>query len=78
MAFYSLLSIAPLLIFVTGVVTVVMSQQAAQAYLVHEANQVMGTRGADIVRGLLKNVHQQSSGFFATSCFWPRKAVATR
>jgi membrane protein len=66
-AFYSLLSIAPLLIFVTALVTVVVSKQAAQTYLIHEANQLMGSRGGDFVRGLLKNVHQQSSGSFATT-----------
>lgn len=66
-AFYSLLSIAPLLIFVTALVTVVVSKQAAQATLIHEAYQVMGNRGAEVVRGLLKNVHQQSSGSFPTA-----------
>lgn len=66
-AFYSLLSIAPLLIFVTALVAVVVSKQAAQATLIHEAYQVMGSRGAEVVRGLLKNVHQHSSGSFATA-----------
>jgi membrane protein len=66
-AFYSLLSIAPLLIFVTALITVVVSKQAAQTYLIHEANQLMGSRGGEVVRGLLKNVHQQSSGSFATT-----------
>ncbi|HSU29979.1 MAG TPA: YihY/virulence factor BrkB family protein [Bryobacteraceae bacterium] len=66
-AFYSLLSIAPLLIFVTALVTVVVSKQAAQTNLIHEANQLMGSRGGDFVRGLLKNVHKQSSGGFATT-----------
>lgn len=65
-AFYSLLSIAPLLVFVTGLVTVVVSKQAAQTTLIREADQVMGSRGAEVVRGLLKNAHQQASGSFPT------------
>ena len=66
-AFYTLLSIAPLLIFITAVVAVVVSKDAAQGYLIREANEIVGGRGAELVRNLLKNVHHQSSGFFATT-----------
>lgn len=65
-AFYTLFSIAPLLIFLTAVVALVFSQEAAQNGLIREANELVGKQGADLARGLLKNSHRQSSGIVAT------------
>lgn len=62
-AFYTLLSIAPLLIFVTALVAVFLSRDAAQASLIREANQLLGARGGELVKGLLVNVQRHSSGF---------------
>lgn len=63
-AFYTLLSIAPLLIFATAVVALFLNQEAAQASLISEANALLGFRGGELVRNLLLNVHQKSSGVF--------------
>jgi len=63
-AFYTLLSIAPLLIFATAVVALFLNQETAQASLISEANALLGFHGAEVVRSLLLNVHQKSSGLF--------------
>lgn len=65
-AFYSLLSIAPLLIFVTALVALFLSKQTAQASLVAEANHLLGARGGELVKGMIVNAGHSSSGVFAS------------
>ena len=66
MAFYSLLSIAPLLLLETAVIALVFDQNKAQGALVDEARQLIGDRGAETVQSLLKNAQKPSSGIFAS------------
>jgi len=54
-AFYTLLSFAPLLVLTAAVTALVFTQQQAQRGLVEEARQIIGDRGADTVRSLLIN-----------------------
>lgn len=54
-AFYSLLSFAPLLVLVTAVIALAFGQQSAQGLLTNDARQLIGDRGADTVESLLKN-----------------------
>src|SRR5947209_839088 len=65
-AFYSVLSFAPLLVLITAVIAIVFGQQSAQSELVHVARQWMGDKGAETVASLLKNAQKPSSGIFAT------------
>lgn len=65
-AFYALLSIAPLLIFITALVAVFLNKQAAQASLIAEANHLLGARGGELVKGLIVNASHTSSGIFAS------------
>jgi membrane protein len=65
-AFYTLLSLAPLLILTAAVIALVFSKETAHQDLVAQARQMMGTRGADIVNSLLANAQQPSSGIFAS------------
>ncbi len=65
-AFYSVLSFAPLLVLITAVIAIVFGQQSAQNELVHVARQWMGEKGAETVASLLKNAQKPSSGIFAT------------
>jgi len=65
-AFYSVLSFAPLLILLTAVIALVFGQQSAQGALVSEARQLIGDRGAETVQSLLKNAQKPSSGIFAS------------
>ncbi len=65
-AFYSILSFAPLLVLLTAVIALVFGHESAQGALVNEARQVIGPRGADTVQTLLKNAQKPASGLFAS------------
>ncbi|HTF66062.1 MAG TPA: YihY/virulence factor BrkB family protein [Edaphobacter sp.] len=65
-AFYSILSFAPLLVLITALIALVFGHENAQASLINEAKQWIGDRGAETVQTLLRNAQQPSSGIFAT------------
>ncbi len=65
-AFYSILSFAPLLVLLTGVIALVFGHESAQGALVNEARQVIGSKGADAVQAMLKSAQKPASGLFAS------------
>lgn len=65
-AFYSLLSFAPLLILITALIALVLGQESAQGALIGQARQMMGTHGADTVQNLLKNSQKPTAGIFSS------------
>jgi membrane protein len=65
-AFYTLLSFAPLLILTAAVIALVFSKETVHRDLVDQAHQMMGNRGADIVNALLSNAQKPSSGLLAS------------
>lgn len=65
-AFYSILSFAPLLVLITAVIALVFSRANAQDQLINQASQLMGDRGAETVRTLLSNAQKPASGVFAS------------
>jgi membrane protein len=65
-AFYTLLSFAPLLILIAAVVALVFTKEASHKDLVDQARQMIGTRGADTVNSLLANAQKPSSGILAS------------
>lgn len=65
-AFYTLLSFAPLLVLLAAVIALVVDQNSAQGALVDQARGMMGDRGADTVKGLLASAQKPSSGVLAT------------
>jgi membrane protein len=65
-AFYSILSFAPLLVLITAVIAIVFGHEAAQVALVNEPRQLIGDRGAETVDSLLKNAQKPASGIFAS------------
>jgi membrane protein len=66
LAFYTLLSLAPLLILTAAVIALVFSKETVHRELVDQARQMMGARGADIVNSLLANAQRPSSGILAS------------
>ncbi len=66
MAFYTLLSFAPLLMLATAVVSLVFGHEQAQNGIVDQARQMIGSRGADTVKLLLANAQKPSSGILAS------------
>lgn len=65
-AFYSILSFAPLLVLITAIIGLVFGHEGAHGALVGEARQVMGNHGAETVDSLLKNAQKPASGTFAS------------
>jgi len=65
-AFYTLLSFAPLLVLIVAVIALVFDQQRAQNGLIDQARQMIGDRGADTVKALLMNAQKHSSGVIAS------------
>jgi membrane protein len=65
-AFYSILSFAPLLVLITAVIAFVFGHESAQGALINEARELIGERGADTVQTLLKNAQKPASGVFAS------------
>lgn len=65
-AFYTLLSFAPLLILTIAVIALVFDRHSAQAGLIDQARQMIGDRGADTVKSLLQNAQKPSSGVLAS------------
>jgi membrane protein len=66
-AFYSILSFAPLLVLMTAIVGLVFGHESAHGALVGEARQVIGNHGADTVHSLLTNAQKPASGIFAST-----------
>jgi membrane protein len=65
-AFYSLLSFAPLLILITAMIALAFGEQSAQSTLIDDAKQLIGDRGAETVQSLLNNAQRPASGTFAS------------
>jgi len=65
-AFYSILSFAPLLVLVTAIIGFAFGHASAHGALVSEARQLIGDRGAETTEALLKSADKPASGAFAS------------
>jgi membrane protein len=66
LSYYTLFSLAPLLIIVIAVAGMVFGQEAAQGEIVAQLRGIMGNDGAVAVEGLLKAARQPAQGAIAT------------
>jgi membrane protein len=66
-AFYTLLSLAPLLVVVIAMAGFAFGREAATGQLVWQIQEVVGEEGAQFVRAMLTNAHQPASGSIATA-----------
>jgi membrane protein len=66
LAFYTLLSLTPLLLVVVAIGGLVFGQRAAQAQIVTQIGNLVGTEGADLIQGLLEGSHNTTHGLLAT------------
>lgn len=65
-AYYTIFSIAPLLIICIAIAGLVFGQQAAQGAIVGELQDLMGKQGAEVVQTMLASAGNKSSGILAT------------
>lgn len=66
LAFYTVFSLAPLLIIVIAVAGLVFGQEAAQGQLVGQLQSLVGKDGAEIIQQLVANASHRQSGIIAT------------
>jgi membrane protein len=66
LAYYTLFSIAPLLLIVISIAGLVFGRDAARGQIFAELNGLMGPQGASAVQALLQNVGRPSDGILGT------------
>ena len=66
LAFYSILSLAPLVILVIAVAAIVFGQSNAQTHLLREVEGMIGRQGAESVKMMIEQAQKPASGAFAS------------
>jgi membrane protein len=66
LAYYTLFSLAPLLIIAIAVAGLVFGQEAARGEIIAQIQNLIGREGAIAVQGLLKSVNEPAKGILAT------------
>ena len=61
LAFYTLLSLAPLLIIVVAVAALAFGQKAAQGQLIWEIQDLVGKEGAQAIQGLIQSAYKPAA-----------------
>ena len=72
LAFYTLLSLAPLVILVVAICGLFLTRSTAESQLISQATQLVGYSGADALKSLMDNTKHGGSGIIASAI-----AVAT-
>lgn len=65
MAFYSILSLAPLLVIAVAIAALVFGEADAKQQLAAQMNEVMGSRGAEAVSAMIEHAQQPAKGTIA-------------
>ena len=66
LAFYTVLSMSPLVIFVIAIVSLVFSRSSAQGLLLAQVQSLIGTSGRDAVALMLANGQHHATGLFSS------------
>jgi uncharacterized BrkB/YihY/UPF0761 family membrane protein len=66
LAFYTLLSLAPLLVVVVAIAAIAYGKQAAQGQLFWQIRDLVGTEGARAIQGVLEGAYKPGTGALAT------------
>jgi membrane protein len=66
LAFYTLFSVAPLLIIITAIAALAYGQEVAHAQIIRQIEELIGREGADAIRAIIENAARPSSGVAAT------------
>jgi membrane protein len=66
LAFYTVLSMSPLVIFVVAIVSVVLSRASAQALIMEQVQSLVGSSGKEAVAMMLANGQRHGHGLFSS------------
>src|SRR5437667_8662203 len=67
LAFYSILSLAPLLVIAIAIAGFVFGEQAARGEIEGQIQQMVGTQGAEAIQTMLAHAHRPEEGLIATT-----------
>ncbi|HVZ30475.1 MAG TPA: YihY/virulence factor BrkB family protein [Asticcacaulis sp.] len=67
LAFYSMLSVGPLLLIVISVASAAFQHDQVANYMFDEIRRLVGQPGADAIRNILANSHNQKTSYIATA-----------
>jgi membrane protein len=67
LAYYTMLSMAPLMVLMVGICGLVFDRTSAERGLLIQVHQFTGTAGASTLAGLLENAHHRGSGILAST-----------
>lgn len=62
LAYYSLLSLAPVVVLLIAIYGLAFNRGAATQYLLDQAQNVLGSAGVDAIKALIDNLHQTKAG----------------
>jgi membrane protein len=66
LAYYTILSLAPLLVLAVSIGGLVFGRKAAEGQIVWQFQDTIGTQGAQAVQAVLQSAHRPAAGIFAT------------
>jgi len=66
LAFYTILSMAPLLVITTAIVGFVLGEEAAQGQIVAQLQGLIGSAGAEVIQTALNHANQPRAGMIAS------------
>jgi len=66
LAFYTILSLAPLVILVIGIAGLIFGHTAAENHLLGQVENLMGRQGSEAVRGIIEQSQRPATGIFAS------------
>ena len=66
LAFYTILSLAPLVILVIAIAALIFGHSAAQGQLLAQVDGLIGRRGSEAVRAMIEHAQKPASGTFAS------------
>ena len=66
LSYYTLFSLAPLLVLIIAIAGLIFGQDAAQGAIIAQLQGIMGKEGATAVQGLLQAAREPSTGIFAS------------
>jgi membrane protein len=66
LAFYTLLSLAPLVILTIALAGVVLGEDAARDRIIHEVGQLVGPAGASTINAVVSSAHESNDGVLST------------
>ena len=66
LAFYTILSLAPLVILVVGIVALIFGHSTAQNQLLGQVDSMLGHQGWDVVKGMIEHAQTPAFGMFAS------------